>query len=142
MSVRTVSRHVHELDYTSHCPIKEPIHTSVQKGCTVTYALKHLHWDDADWLDKLWSDEAMFPVTEGRSGNIYQKHDREPLHPHYLCRNMKHPSSLVMWNCFSGRRIGKLVVLPTNIKFNQYIYFELLNEHLEECFELTGANVF
>ena len=51
-------------------PIKKLILTSVQKGCRITYALKYLQWDDADWLDVLWSDEVIFTVTEGRGGSV------------------------------------------------------------------------
>ena len=40
---------------------------------TVSRRVHELEWDDAEWLDVLWSDEAMFTVTEGRSGHVYQK---------------------------------------------------------------------
>ena len=142
VSVRTVSRRVHELGYTSHRPVKKPILTCKQKARRVAYARKYLQWDNADWLDVLWSDEATFTVTEGRGGHVYRKRGSDPLDPRYLCGTVKHPSSLMVWGCFSGRGLGKLIVLPANIKVNQDIYYELLNEHLEECFELTGASVF
>ena len=48
LSVRTVSRRMHELGYTSHRPVKKSILFCMQKACRVCYALKHLEWDDAE----------------------------------------------------------------------------------------------
>ena len=95
----------------SHHPVKKPILTSVQKGCRVAYTLEYLQWDDTDWLDMLWSDETIFTMTEGTGGNVYWKRGSDPLDPHYLYGTMKHPSSLMVSSCFSGRGLGKLPTL-------------------------------
>ena len=38
---------------------------------TVSRRVHELEWDDAEWLDVLWSDETTFTVTEGRSDHVY-----------------------------------------------------------------------
>ena len=89
LSVLIVSRHVHELGYTSHQPVKKLIVTRVQKVRRVRYVLKYIEGDDAEWLDVLWSDKAMFTVTEGRSGHVYQKCGSDPLDSCYTAKLVK-----------------------------------------------------
>ncbi|KAG0714034.1 Transposable element Tcb2 transposase [Chionoecetes opilio] len=48
----------------------------------------------------------------------------------------------MVWGCFSGRGLGKLVVLPKNLKVNQAVYLEVLCEHLPDSFDLTRPSVF
>lgn len=48
----------------------------------------------------------------------------------------------MVWGCFSGRGLGKLVVMTKNVKVNQYNCLELLCDHLPDCFDFTGARVF
>ena len=79
-------------------------------------------------------------MTCNRGGRVYQGSD--PLDPRYVEQTVKHPNSLMVWGCFSGRGLGKLVVMPKNVKVNQYNYLELLCDHLPEYFDLTGARMF
>lgn len=142
VSVRTVSRRVHELGYTSHKPVAKPLLSRVQRRRRVAFADKYAGWSDEQWLDVLWSDESTFNVTCNRGGRVYRRAGSDPLDPRYLQSTVKHPDSLMVWGCFSGKGLGKLVVLPKNVKMNQAVYLELLCDHLPESFELTGAKVF
>ncbi|MPC85799.1 hypothetical protein E2C01_080595 [Portunus trituberculatus] len=65
--------------------MKKPILTHVHKACRVSFAVKYLQWDEADWIDMAWSDEATFTVTESRGANIYWWHDSDPLNPCFIC---------------------------------------------------------
>ena len=116
-------------EHTTHRPVTKPILTYVQKARRVRYALKYHEWDDAEMLDVLWSDEAMFTVIEGRSGNMYRKRGSDSLDPCYLCGTTKQFIMVWVWvwGCFSGRGLGKLV-LPASVSINQYVYYELLND--------------
>lgn len=142
VSVRTVSRRIHELGYRSHKPVKKPLLTKVQRARRVTFAKKYLTWTEEDWLGVLWSDESTFTVTCNRGGGVYRRSGSDPLDPRYLEQTVKHPDSLMVWSCFTGRGVGTLVVLPKNIKVNQYNYLELLCDHLSDCFDQTQAQVF
>lgn len=142
VSVRTVSRRLHELGYTSHKRTKKPLLSKTQKVKRVNFARNYAQWTDDDWLDVLWSDEATFNVTCNRNSRVYRRKRSDPLDPRYLETTVKHPDSLMVWGCFSGHGLGKLVVLPKNIRVNANVYYELLNDHLPECFELCQARVF
>ena len=142
VSVRTVSRRVHELGYTSHKPVKKPLLTKPQRARRVAFADKYLTWDEEDWLNVLWSDEATFTVTCNRGGAVYRKKGSDPLDSRYVEHTVKHPDSLMVWGAFSGKGLGKLVVLPKNVRVNRWVYLDLLLDHLGECLDLTGATVF
>lgn len=142
VSVRTVSRRVRELGYTSHKPIRKPLLTKPQRQRRIEFAKKYSAFTNDDWLDVLWSDEATFTVTCNRGARVYRRPGSDPLDPRYVESTVKHPDSLMVWGCFSGRGMGKLIVLPKNEKVNQYNYLELLCDHLPDCFDMTSARVF
>lgn len=142
VSVRTVSRRVHELGYVSHKPVQKPLVTAKQKVKRVAFAKKYAAWSEDDWLNVLWSDEATFSVTCNRGGRVYRRKGSDPLDPRYVESTVKYPDTIMVWGCFSGKGLGSLVVLPKNIRVNQNIYLELLSDHLPDSFEKTGATVF
>ena len=43
---------------------------------------------------------------------------------------MKHPATLHVWGCFSGKGTGALTILPKNTAMNSAWYLEVLNAHL------------
>lgn len=45
-------------------------------------------------------------------------------------------------DCLTGLGPEKLVILPHNVIVNAEIYIDLLADHVQEQFELTGARVF
>ena len=47
----------------------------------------------------------------------------------------------MVWGCFTYCGVGELVILPANVKVNQYNYFELLNDVLCDSFEKTQTKV-
>ena len=42
----------------------------------------------------------------------------------------------MVWGCFSYHDVGKLIMLPKNETVNKETYLELLNDHLDECFNM------
>ena len=123
-----------------HCRYSDGF--KLQKGKRIKFARKYGQWDDDDWLSVLWSDEATFNVTCNRNARVYRRRGSDPLDPRYLESTVKHPDSLMVWGCFSGLGLGKLVVLPKNLKVNANVYLELLADHLPECFDMCSAKVF
>ena len=142
VSVRTVSRRLHDLEYRSHRPAKKPLLTRIQKRRRVDFAKKYLVWPNDKWIDVLWSDEATFTVTCNRGAHVYRKPGSDRLDPRYCEQTVKHPDSLMVWGSFGGRGLGSLVVLPKNVKVNQEVYYELLNDHLADSFDSASATLF
>ena len=57
--------------------------------------------------------------------------ESDPFDPKYLCGTTKNPDKILIWGNFSYHGIGKLIMLPKNEIVNQYIYLDLLNDHLD-----------
>ena len=142
VSVRTVSRRVNEQGFTNHKPSRKPLLTRAQRARRVAFADKYLTWGEDDWLTMLWLEEATFTVTSNRGERVYRRKGSSALDPRYVESTVKHPDSLMVWGCFTGKGLGPLIVLPKNLKVNQYVYLELLSEHLPDASELTEATVF
>ena len=142
VAVRTVSQYIHTQGYRCRRPLKKPILTPMQQRRRVAFANKYLAWDSDKWLDVLWSDESVFTVTCNNGGKVYRRVGSDPLDPRYVHGTLKHPDSLMVWGSFSGRGLGTLVVLPRNIRVNQDVYYELLNDHLQDAFEKSAAKIF
>lgn len=143
VSVRTVSRRLHDdLDFRSHRPVKQPLLTLTQQKRRVAFARKYSQWDAARWKHVLWSDEAVFRVTDNSRGNVYRRPGSDRLDPKFAYSTVKHPESLMVWGCFTFFKVGELVVLPPNQMMNQNNYLELLSDYLPSCFDECSAEVF
>ena len=90
----------------------------------------------------LWTHEATFSVTCNRWGKVKRRPGSDPYDPKFVQHTVKHPQYLMVWGCFSYYGTGKLIVLPTNQTVNKERYFEILVDHLEECFEATNSDFF
>ena len=56
---------------------------------------------------------------------------------------MKHPTSVMVWGCFSGSNgRGGLYFLPKNLTMNAIRYIEVLNDHLFDMFDIHRSSVF
>ena len=62
--------------------------------------------------------------------------ESDPLDPKYLCGTTKNPDKIMVWGFFSYHGLGYLIVLAKNEMVNQYIYLDLLSEHIDDCFPL------
>lgn len=79
-------------------------------------------------------------MTVGGSTNrVYRKPGSDPNVPKFTCPTLKHPPSLMVWGSFGFGGVGELVILPANLKVNQHVYYELLNDVLESSFEMSGT---
>ena len=47
----------------------------------------------------------------------------------------------MVWGAFEYGGKGPLVVLEKNVKVNQQVYLNILEEHLGQCFASSGAEI-
>ena len=142
-SVRCVSQALHDdLGYKSFRALKKPLLTQKQKEKRVKFCKKYAVWDLEDWKTVLWSDESTFTVTGNASKTVYRLPGSDPNLAQYTVKTVKHPSSLMVWSCFSYHGVGELVILPKNEMMNQYNYLELLCDYLPDSFENASATFF
>lgn len=143
VSERSVRRCVHDtLGFNTCSPRRKPILTFRQRNKRVSFAKRYLQWPEEKWKSVLWTDEATFSVTCNRFGKVKRRKGSDPNDPKYVQGTVKFPQTLMVWGCFTYYGTGKLIFLPKNVTINQHRYFELLVDHLEECYELTQADFF
>ncbi|KAG0700308.1 hypothetical protein GWK47_025601 [Chionoecetes opilio] len=87
-------------------------------------------------------DESTFCVSGGGPARVYRRPGSDPTEARYTRKTTKYPPSLMMWGCFTFHGIGNLVIFPKNTTVNKVVHFDLLNDHLEACFEKTQAQIF
>ena len=103
------------------------------------FARKYRIWSPEDWSGVLWSDEARFCTSDSSCCKVWRRPGSDPLDPRLTQKVVKHPPSLMVWECFSYGGTGKLVILPKGQTVNAERYIEILKENLGPSFEKTGA---
>ena len=143
VSLRTVQERIHDdLLLRSYKARKKPLLNIRQKQQRIAFAKKYLVWDPAKWREVLWTDEATFSVTGSGAKRVYRPSGSDPHLPQYTSKTVKHPSSVMVWGSFGYSGVGELVFLEKNTYMNQYNYFELLCDRLEDSFEKSGTSFF
>lgn len=89
------------------------------------YTEPYTRWDASRWQRMVWSDEAIFRMTDKAWGNMCQLWESHQLDPKYAYRTAEHLESLMVWGTFTFFLIGEIVVLPPIEVKNQNNYLEL-----------------
>ncbi|XP_068240528.1 uncharacterized protein [Palaemon carinicauda] len=140
VSLRTVQQRIHDDLLCSYKACEKPLLTAVQKQKRVVFAKKYSAWDPIKWRDVLWTDEATFNVTGSGAKRVYRPSGSDPHLPQYTSKTVKHPASVMVWGSFGYGGVGELFFLPKNEHMNQFNYFNLLNDHLEQGFSTFLAH--
>ena len=143
VSTRTVSKCLHDdLGYRSYRARRKPLTTKKQKEKRLAFAKKYSEWSVEQWKSVLWSDEATFTVQGCGYDRVYRRKGSDALDTKFTTKTVKHPDSVMVWGCFGYHGVGDLVILPKNQKVNQYVYKEMLQEHLVTSMEKTQTSFF
>lgn len=134
--IRIVQRHLHDkLGYRSFRAMVKPLLTLKQRVNRVVFAKGLKEWDEAKWRSVVWSHGSTFTVNSKTKGQcVWRKPSDDRLLPQYTRKVVKHPSSLMVWGCFSYYGLGELVFLEKNITMNKERYLELLCDYLPSSF--------
>lgn len=143
VSLRTVQLRLHDdLGFRSFKARKKPLINERQRTNRLNFCRKYSTWGEDDWKKVLWTDEATFFVTGSTAKRVYRHSGSDPNLPQYTCATVKHPTSVMVWGSFAYGGVGRLEFLPRNVMMNQFNYFELLNDVLEDSFNMSGAEFF
>lgn len=143
VSLRTIQLRMHDdLQFRSYKARPKPLLNERHRKNRLKFCKKYRNWNEEDWKKVLWTDEATFFVTGMGAKRVYRRSGTDPNLPQYILPTVKHPTSVMIWGSFAYGGVGKLVYLPPNETMNQYKYYELLNDELEESFEMSGATFF
>lgn len=105
------------------------------------FARKYKDWSLEKWRTVLWSEECTFYIIEGEPSKTF--HHLGLYSDTYNTQKITtYPPTMTVWGCFSYYGVGNLVIFPKDSTLNEDMYFELVNDHLEESFEKTCDEIF
>lgn len=142
VSLRSVSRYIHELALPSRRAARKPLLTARHKKNRIAFAKKCLSWPLDKVRSVLWSDESTFTVTGTPYRYVRRPKGADRYDPLYTVKSVKHPPSLMVWGAFSYHGVGPLVFFEKGVRVNTEKYLDLLIDNLEYCFDICHATVF
>jgi hypothetical protein len=114
------------MGFISAQPKKKPLLTKLHKKKHLQWAQKNMAFEQADWENVVFSDEAMFCINEG-SGKVWRQRHETDL-PSCITRTVKFPQKVMVWGCLSHRGVGKLCVINGTV--NAEVYVNILEHFL------------
>lgn len=143
VSIRTIQRRtLEDLDMKSYRAAKKPLLTPAHKAKRVRFAQDHKDWPLEKWRRVVWSAESMFYVTGTPHKRVRRPRNSDRYDERYTVNAVKHPSSVMVWGCFSYFGVGNLVMLDKGVSMNTETYLDLLHDNLEECFDKCNGETF
>ena len=133
VSVRTIQHRLQkQLGLPSRRAAKKPMVTLKMKQKRLAFARKYRNWTSDQWRNIMFSDEAKFDIlNRSRSVTVRHSGTTNRYADKYVVKTIKHPPSVMMWACFSGKGgRGGIYALPKNITMNGVRYKDVLDNHL------------
>lgn len=129
-STRTVRRRLFDNGLASRRAAKKPLLTPKNVKDRLAFCRKYEGWTTEQWGKVMFSDESPFPLFGPCGKSIVRRRTGERFNKDCVIPTVKHPATLHVWGCFSGKGTGALTILPKNTAMNAKWYVEVLNSHL------------
>ena len=144
VKIRTVQHCLQkDLDLPSRKPAKKPLITERMKTKRLAFAKKYSHWTTEQWKKVLFFDESNFQVFKMGSTTVWRPRSSDRFDLRYTIPTVKHPQSVMVWECFSGEKgRGGLHFLPKNKKMNAELHLQVLEEHVLNFYHIHGSEKF
>lgn len=143
-SVRLIQKTLKErLDLPARSGAMKPLLPPAMVRKRLAFCKKHLFMTEDDWENVMFSDESMFRLINPRAQTVRRSSTQSRYLQKFTVKTMKHPASVMIWGCFSGRGgRGSLYFLPPNCTMNADRYMEVLEEKLFRWMGLHGVTQF
>ena len=144
VAVRTLQHRLQkDLGLPCRCAAKKPLLTDTMRKKRLQFAKQYRDWTPEQWKSVMWSDESTFRLVRGGSSLVRRPSTVSRYDAHYTVKTVKHPDSVMVWACFSGKRgRGGLYFLPKNVTMKGANYIDVLKEHLLPAYEIQGTEFF
>ena len=137
-SLRTVRRELAKLNIHSRIASPKPFVSEVNRKKRLEWCIERQDWSEKDWEGIVWSDECSVEVGHSRRKRIWrrpgERHQVDCIQPTFKSGR----TSVMMWGCFIGNKIGPLVLCPG--KMNSEKYCAILEEHLIQFLKKLEGN--
>ena len=128
VSESTLRRRLKEIDLFSRIRRKKPFLTAKHKRARLEWAKKYQNWTVEDWKRVIWSDESSIVLgRKSRCRRCIRKRGHAHLSRHSDKTVKSGKVTMMVWACFSGNKIGRLIPCDTGA-INSDRYLEILND--------------
>lgn len=138
ISISTAQRRLAEAGLRGRVAVKKPHLSALNKRKRLAWAKTHQCWTIAQWKQVFWTDESKFEIFGGKRRTFVRRRAGERMLDECVVKTVKHGGGNVMvWGCFGGGNIGKLVEITE--RMTKEVYLGILEEHaLPTAMELIG----
>lgn len=130
ISDRTVSRRLRSAGFYARRPARKPFVNAFQRRRRVMFAQKYSQKPMEFWKRTIFSDESSFYLYGNRGVTTLRRRVGERFNPKCTMATMKHPTSVMVWGCFSYKGVGRLRIIENKEKINQNVYLDILNHEM------------
>ena len=130
ISTRTLSRRLNEVQLYSRIRQRKPMLNAHHKHARLAWAQQYKDWTVQDWKRVIWSDEC--PIQLGGQGcrqRCIRKKGEAYKEQNCLPTVRSGHVTLMVWACFTGDRLGPLIVCEEG-NVDREVYAELLFDGL------------
>jgi len=127
-SLMTVRRALTKLSIHNRMALSKPFVSEANRKKRLQWCVERRNWSAEDWANIVWSDECSVEVGGSRRKRVWRRLG-ERNHPDCIQPTFKSGrTTVMMWGCFVGNKLGPLVLCPGTI--NSEKYCTILEEHL------------
>ena len=101
-------------------PQKKPFLTETHRIKRLAWAKEHQHWTVEQWANVIFSDESNFTQNHCGQSHVRQRTGEE-FKPECILPTVKHPTSVMIWGCFSMKGPGRLEVCEGKMTADKYL---------------------
>jgi len=131
-----------DLKLLSRKPLRKPLLTLKMAKKRLEFCNKYKDWTSENWQKVMFLDKSTFFQFSS-----YNSHVRRPIgasleNSRYIQATVKHPSSFIVWGCFSSHGRGGLYFLPNSHTMNATRYVDVLDSHLLSFMNIHDFTIF
>jgi len=128
VSRTTLRRRLKEVELFSRIRRRKPVLKPHHRRARLQWARKHLNWTFEDWIRVIWSDESTIILgRKSRRRRCIRKRGHAFKARHCDGTVKSGRVSIMVWACFSGEKVGPLIVCDTG-SVNADRYLEILDD--------------
>jgi transposase len=130
-SLSTIRRTLHDANLNNRIAIKKPFICARNQAKRLAFALKYQHLTVEDWKHILWTDESTFEIGKNTQQVRIWRSSSERYNTACITPSFKSGrTSVMVWGCFMWGKLGPLVILSKDQRFDSKKYVNILEEHL------------
>ena len=143
VTTRTIRNRMHkDFKLPARKPLKKPLITPRMAQQRLEFCCHYKDWTKKDWQKVMSSDQSTFLQFASYKPFIRIPYGSSPVDSRYLQPTVKHPSSVMVWGCFSSQGQGGLYFLPKGQTMNASRYISVLDDHLLNFMSIHGCTTF